>query len=114
MSQERITIRLLGQMELEKGDILIHEGDNRSKKSWLLLGYLLVNRNQKVTQNKLIAHLWGNDDSSINPSNALKTLFHRTRNMLNKLGEGTGNQFLHCRKGEYYFDTSYPYVLDIE
>lgn len=114
MSDGKVRIQLLGSIKLEKDGIVIHDGDNRSKKLWLLMSYLMINNKQRISQDKLISVMWPDDDMSANPSNALKTLFHRTRGVLDGLGDGYGRELLQCKRGEYFFHSTDHIIFDFE
>ena len=68
-------IRMFGDFTLKSGEAQISDGDNRSRKVWLLLAYIFCRRGRQVSRKELIGLLWG-DESSNNPENALKTTFH--------------------------------------
>ncbi|MCR4955946.1 MAG: hypothetical protein K6A30_04615 [Lachnospiraceae bacterium] len=114
MQQGSIHIRMLGSFEFEKDNIILNDGDNRSKKLWLLLAYLTYNRNTKVNQERLLSVLWDDTELSSNPANALKTLFHRARVQLEKFGENTGRSLFSCKKGEFFINPDAPYKLDLD
>ena len=67
---EPIQIRMLGQFTLQSGNNILSETDNRSRKVWMLLAYLICHRGQTVSQKRLIELLWGNEPASSNPENA--------------------------------------------
>lgn len=114
MSESSIKIQLLGSLTLEKNGIQINDSDNRSKKLWLLMSYLFLNHNQKISQEKLISVMWPNDTLGSNPTNALKTLFHRTRTILDTLGDGVGRELLQCKKGEFFLNPKTDLTFDFE
>jgi DNA-binding SARP family transcriptional activator len=105
---------MLGSLELEKQGNVITDNDNRSKKIWLLLALLAYNRNNKVSQEKILSYFWNDFEGSSNPQNALKTLFHRLRVLLNPLGEDVSRKLFQCKKGEYFLNPDFPYELDID
>lgn len=109
-----ITVRMLGTFSIERDGLSIHDGDNRSRKLWILLSYLLYNHNTQIPQEKLISLIWDNDPETGNTGNALKTLFHRTRALLDKLGDNVGHNLIVCKKGAYFFNPVIPYQLDVE
>ena len=51
---EHIDIRMLGSFTLQSGDNLISDENNRSRKVWALLAYLICHRGTAVSQKKLI------------------------------------------------------------
>lgn len=106
-------IRLLGELSITYGEKQIQNSDNRSRKVWLLLAYMIYFRQNNITSDELIDLLWNNEDGSSNPSNALKTIFHRLRNTLDLLGDGMGRKLIIRRNGGYAFNTEIPMELDI-
>lgn len=107
-------IRMLGSMELEKNGMIISDKDNRSRKMWLLLAYLIFFRAKKFSQQELFSVLWTDDEKTGNPAGVFKALLHRTRSLLNELEPDFGKQCILCEKGEYFFNPTIPIQLDIE
>lgn len=115
MELSTLYIHMLGDFSIQSGDFMINDKDNRSRKIWLLLAYMIYCRNQTISQDKLITLLWGEEaESSTNPANALKTMFHRTRNLLDQLGEGVGHTLILRRAGNYAWNADIPFHLDTE
>jgi DNA-binding SARP family transcriptional activator len=114
MENGSLSIRMLGGFSLRLGDKEINDSDNRSKKVWLLLAYMICARSHPITQDELIDLLWGDEESSSNPVNALKTMFHRVRSMLDGLGEGEGHRLIVRREGSYAWNPDVSFTLDIE
>lgn len=114
MDDDRLNVKLFGEMALGRSGKTIRESDNRSKKSWLLMAYLLYNRSRNVSQKELIRLLWETDDQNSNPNNALKTLLHRTRSMVNELGDQFGHSLIQFKNGMYSIDSSVTVVCDVD
>ena len=74
---DELNIRMLGGFSLKLGDRELQDTDTRSKKVWTLLAYLIVHRDQVVTQSTRIDLLWGSEPDSTNPENALRITMHR-------------------------------------
>ncbi len=110
----RLKMTCFGDFCLEYGENRIRFGDNRSRKSWMLLAYLFCRRNRAVSQRELIDHIWGDEPASENPENALKVLLHRTRNMLEKLWPGAGHDLLRYNTSGYFWNTEIPLDVDAE
>jgi DNA-binding transcriptional activator of the SARP family len=81
MESTALQVRMLGEFSIRQGRQEINDSDNRSRKVWLLLAYMIYCRNRNVSQEELIDLLWGSEERSSNPINALKTIFHRVRSM---------------------------------
>ena len=114
MGTEQLNVRMLGSFSLEWNDAKIDDSENRSRKVWLLLAYMVYCRNRPVSQEELTALLWGDEENSTNPLNALKTMFHRVRAMLNKLGGTMGHDLIVRRGGSYAWNTDVPMHYDVE
>ena len=41
MAQEPIKVCMLGEFSLQNGSVGVNDGDNRTKKVWLLLAYMI-------------------------------------------------------------------------
>ena len=107
-------VSLLGEFTLSFGENQINETQNRSKKVWLLLAYLLCHHNRVVSQSELLDLLWSDDKEGSNPANALKTTLHRARAMLDQLSEGAGHRMILSKNGGYTWNSDIPLVLDTE
>ena len=98
---EHIDIRMLGSFTLQSGDNLISDENNRSRKVWALLAYLICHRGTSISQKKLIELLWGDDPASTNPENALRITLHRLRSQLDLLWPGAGKELILHKNGGY-------------
>jgi len=84
LNETILRVQMLGELTLTLGEKKISEGQNRSKKMWALLAYLLYHRHRTVTQDELLELLWGSG-SGHNPVSAMKTAMHRTRALMDDL-----------------------------
>ncbi len=109
---EPIKIQMLGAFTLSAGDVQVSDSANRSRKVWCLLGYLLCNRNRILPQNTLIDLLWGEDDRSNNPVNALRITLHRLRSTLDELWPNAGKELILYKEGGYCWNREIPIELD--
>ena len=116
--KERLTVSLLGQFtlrhEVDGKEYILTEQDSTSKRLWTFLQYLAVFSKRPVSQSELIEALWGDEDGSSNPANALKTLLHRVRSMMEQLGFADGKQVIQYRRGVYSWDPELELDLDID
>lgn len=103
-----INITMLGEFTISCGDKLFSENDLRGNKMRKFLQYLIAHRGRKVSQSEIIELLW---DDSDNPVSALKTLVHRTREMLkNYLPQGV--ELILSEHGTYSFNTDVDCFID--
>jgi len=111
---DRLEVRMLGEFSIRNDSQEISDSDNRSRKVWLLLAYMIYYRNRAISQAELLDLLWGEEADSSNPVNALKTMLHRVRTMLNQLGDNMGYRLVIRRKGSYAWNTEIPLFLDVD
>lgn len=109
-----IKIRFFGTFTITYDDISISEGDNRSKKLWKLLQYIVANRGRYIPQEELVALLWSEDAAGDNPMSSLKTLLHRVRNTLDQLGFDESRKLILQRAGTYYWNPALTYTIDTD
>lgn len=114
MESAVLQVRMLGEFSIQLDDQKINDGDNRSKKVWLLLAYMIYCRNRGVSQDELVRLLWGEEERSSNPLNALKTMFHRVRSTLNQLGGSAGHTLIVRRDGNYAWNTTPAFTFDVD
>ena len=109
-----LTVRMLGEFSITLGDQTITDNSNRSRKAWLLLAYVIYCRNRSITQDDLLRLLWEEDEGSTNPLNALKTMLHRVRSMLNQLDPAAGHSLIIRQGGAYVWNPEAALTLDVE
>ena len=112
---EKINIRMLGSFTIEYGGAAISDRNNRMRKVWRLLAYLICNRNQLSTQEHYLSLMQGSGFSeSADPNGKLKALFYRARTMLNELGENAGHDWIIRKNATYAWNDEIPVTLDVE
>lgn len=109
-----IEIQLLGGFSLRCSSGVISDEENRAKKIWLLLAYLLWNRERIVPAEELYTLLWDTSSSASQPSGALKTTLHRARSFLDPLWPGAGHALILFREGGYRWNPDVPLSVDAE
>ena len=114
MTYPDLTVRMLGEFSISLGGQSITDNSNRSRKAWLLLAYLIYCRSRSVTQEDLLRLLWDEDEGSTNPLNALKTMLHRVRTMLNQLDPAAGHSLIIRQDGSYVWNPEAALTLDVE
>lgn len=114
MAISTLQVNMLGEFSIRCGSKVISDRNNRSRKVWLLLAYMIYCRKRCISQEELMQLLWGNSENSTNPANALKTVFHRVRTMLNQLGNSMGHTLIIRTGGTYAWnpDVSFEYDVD--
>ena len=111
---EPIRIRMLGEFSIRAGENIISDNDNRTRKIWTVLAYLICQKGRVIPQKKLIELLWGDEPASNNPENALRITFHRTRSLLNQLWPTAGRELILYKDAGYTWNDAVPMELDFE
>lgn len=114
MNGPTLQVQMLGQFTLRYGDRTISDSDDRSRRVWSLLAYMLYNHGRSFAQEELIYLYWRNSEKSADPGNALKSIFHRIRTALDKLQPGLGRLLIRRKAGRYFWNNIMPLSLDIE
>ena len=114
MNGPTLQVQMLGQFTLRYGDRTISDSDDRSRRVWSLLAYMLYNHGRSFAQEELIHLYWSNSEKSADPGNALKSIFHRIRTALDKLQPGLGRLLIRRKAGRYFWNNVMPLSLDIE
>lgn len=114
MNGPTLQVQMLGQFTLRYGDRTISDSDNRSRRVWSLLAYMLYNHGRSFAQEELIHLYWSNGEKSADPGNALKSIFHRIRTALDKLQPGLGRLLIRRKAGRYFWNNVMPLSLDIK
>ena len=114
MNGPTLQVQMLGQFTLRYGDRTISDSDDRSRRVWSLLAYMLYNHGRSFAQEELIHLYWSNSEKSADPGNALKSIFHRMRTALDKLQPGLGRLLIRRKAGRYFWNNAMPLSLDIE
>lgn len=111
---KHLHIQMLGNFSFYEKENMISDIQNRTKKIWLLLAYILCKRGHIVSRKELIQLLWGEESSSNNPENALKITFYRVRTLLDQLKPNAGHQLVIWQDNGYTWNLDIPMTLDIE
>ena len=101
---------MLDKCSITLGDVTIENNTNRASKVWLLIAYLICNRERVVLQEELIYQLWKNGGNDA-PGGALKTTLWRARQLLEKLG---AVEWVQYTGNGYKWNTEIPVEADFE
>ena len=110
MSQP-LKITMLGSFSLTRDEKAIDDSNNRMRKVWLLLAYLIYTRRTRNTQDSYLSLIQGESDD---PAGRLKALFYRVRTMLDQLGDQAGHELIIRKNGTYAWNSDIPLELDVE
>ena len=111
---EPIYVSMLGGFSITRGENRIDDSNNRMRKVWLLLAYLIYSRRTRTTQEQYLTLTQGPTAEIDDPAGRLKALFYRARAMLDPLGPRAGHELILHTKGNYGWNTDIPLVLDVE
>ena len=112
---EPIRVTMLGNFSITRGDATIDDNNNRMRKVWLLLAYLIYNRHNRATQDNYISLMQGASSQEFDdPGGRLKALFYRARTMLEPLGQRLGHELIIRKNSTYGWNTEYSLTLDVE
>lgn len=115
MSTAPVSVRMLGSFSIERSDQTVDDHSNRMRKVWLLLAYLIYNRNSRLSQENYLSLLHSkNGDEPADPSGNLKAMFFRARNLLNQLDDSAGRDLILRKEGTYAWNIDIPLRLDVE
>ena len=114
MNQGKIYISMFGKISITWNGHSITEKDSRSRKTWLLLAYLIHERKRHITQDEIISLLWDEEDEQTNPQGSLKTALHRLRTMLNRLAPEAGHQLILRKDNSYAWNAAYELEYDVD
>ena len=109
-----IQVSMLGGFSITRGEIQVDDSNNRMRKVWLLLAYLIYSRRTRSTQEQYLNLTQGSTAEIDDPAGRLKALFYRARAMLDPLGPRAGHELIIHIKGNYAWNTEIPLVLDVE
>lgn len=106
-------IQLLGGFKIIYKDREISDASVRTKKAWMLIQYLIANRNSTISVDQLVADIWGLEESH-DPLNVLKNLVYRARHILKDLSPDQDAEFILYAKESYCWNSSIPWKVDVE
>ncbi len=108
-----LKINMLGEFSITYKNKIINEKSRRAKKMLTLLQYLITYHNREISQSELIELLWA-ENSSENPTGALKTSLHRLRAMLSELELPEGQDIIVNSAGTYAFNNALECEIDFD
>lgn len=108
-----LNITMFGEFSITDGKTIVTDQMNRSKKIWTLLGYLILHRDHSIACSELIDLLWTEKESK-DPSNALKVLIHRARQILEPLQPDADTPFILYSQERYGWNTQIPAYIDTD
>lgn len=111
-SNSIVEVHMLGNFEIIHNGKVLNIYKDRSKRVWILLGYLLVNRHKVIPVGEMIEALWGNIEVNA-PEGALRNLIYRLRKILKDTLESSEEYILYTG-GTYRWNNKISCEIDIE
>lgn len=111
-SKPAVHVRMFGGFNITMDEKTMSDSDNRSRKAWNLLSYLIIKRRGDVSVNELFHAIW-QDGMQENPCGALKTLVFRVRKMLEAAGFPSQELIL-SQKGAYMWNPAWETEVDTD
>jgi DNA-binding SARP family transcriptional activator len=108
-----MSVNMFGEFSISYGENKITEANNRKKKVWSLLQYLIAFRSRDISQEELIEMLWP-DDNVEDPANTLKTLMYRVREVLKTVGIEDVKKVILAKGGTYAWNIELPFHIDVD
>lgn len=103
---------MFGEFSIQIDGVCLSDSDNRSKKLWSLLAYIIFHRDNIIKSNELQALMWSDNERELNSPGALKTLLYRVRAELDKLWDGAGKQLILYRNNGYMWNDAFSVETD--
>ena len=111
---DEIRVEMLGHFSIARGDGSINDQNNRMRKVWLLLAYLIYHRSHHLTPANYVSLF--SSKSGDEPADAanLKAMFYRARTLLDQADGSAGHDLIIRKGGSYTWNTDIPLTLDAE
>ncbi len=110
----RLKVNMFGDFSIYEGEKHISCKENRSRKVWSLIAYLIYNRERVISPKELIDVIWSEEDKDINYNGALKTLLYRARAELDNLNDGFGKRCILFNGEGYSWNNEISVFVDCE
>ncbi|MCQ2458226.1 MAG: winged helix-turn-helix domain-containing protein [Clostridia bacterium] len=108
---QHIRIQMMDHFMIYIDERKMDQLSNKSKKGAALIQFLLLHNGTPVPNHRLLSTLW-DEDKSMNPENALKTLISRLRVLLNQIAPDLGNCIV-ADRGAYHWECMPNMTVDM-
>lgn len=111
-----LLVNMLGEFTLQdEGSIKVVRASlaGRPRRLWILIAYLLVNRERCIAPQELIDVLWP-DDRGRNPLATLQNNVSRARALLQKMGLKNGRDLILFEDGAYKWNLRHTTLVDVD
>lgn len=107
----KLYITTFGGFSISYKNYMISDTDNRSKKIWTLLEYIVVNHDSSISSNSLFDLLWADDLNKTALDNNLKVCLHRVRELLKQLHHPEPKLILY-KRNHFTLNPDVEYEID--
>lgn len=108
-----IEVTMFGEFSISINRNQITGLTGRTKRVWMLIEYLLANREQAVPIDTIIEAIWEKNECS-DPKNALKNLVYRARELLKEIYDNKNVEYIERTLGTYRWNPSLRCAVDSE
>ncbi len=113
MMAELIRVQMLGAFAIERNGSNINDQNNRMRKIWLLLAYMIYHRTHHLSPADYASLFTGKSDEPADAAN-LKAMFYRARTLLDQIDGSAGHDLIIRKAGSYTWNTDVELQLDVE
>jgi len=114
MTDNTIHVKMLGTFSIECAGGAVDDNSNRMRKIWLLLAYMIYNRDTHIPQESYLSLVSKKGEEQADPLGSLKALFYRARTLLDSAHKTLGRDVIVRKNGSYAWNTDIPLKLDVD
>ena len=108
-----VHVTMFGDFTITCGQVCVSNAKSRSRKVWLLLAYLLFNRDRQISREEL-GRLLGESENNSGNGSALRMTRLRARRILEPLMDCVGQEMVLGKDGSIVWNPDIPLELDAE
>lgn len=112
-SQTKIKVNMFGEFSISINKHTATNLKGKTKRVWLLIQYLIVNRHRYVSTDEIIENIWPKGACK-DPLNALKNLVYRAREILKKISGNKHAEYIQYINNSYRWNNSFNCIIDNE
>ncbi len=110
-----LTVKTFGEFSISCNGKSINSKQDRSKKIWLFLTYIIVHHRDTIPEAQILKLLWPEaEEKDASVQGSLKTLLHRTRILLEELSLGEDANPIVKRKSSIAWNPEFELRIDCE
>ncbi len=107
-----ISVKMLGELSLTCGEVKVTERANRSKE-WILIAFLLCNRNRAISRDELLRLLVETEDV-LDHGNTFRKILWRARKAVEPLSAALETELIQYKGGMCSWNAEVPVSVDAE